>query len=126
MADPLEGARYVLLTTTRRNGETVSTPFGALHRDGRVYCYTMARSGKVKRIRRTPRVTIAPCTRRGTPTGAVVQARARVLTGDAAAPIAAAFDALWTRQFGVIWRVSSAIERLRRVERVVIEISPDR
>lgn len=120
----LRNSRYVLLTTSRRDGSAVATPFGALHLDGKIYCYTMARSGKVKRIRREPHVEVAPCTQRGAPTGAAVPARARVLKGADAERIASAFNALWTRQFGLLWWVGSRIERLRGLRRAVIEIFP--
>lgn len=118
----LESARYVLLTTFRRNGVGVPTPFGALHRDGKVFCFTFARSGKVKRIRREPRVEVAPCTQRGALLAPAVPGRARILEGAEAAEIAAAFDELWVRQFGLMWRIGKAIERLRRMRRVAIEI----
>lgn len=119
---PLATARYVLLTTFRRSGAGVPTPFGALHRDGKLYCFTDARSGKVKRIRREPRVEVAPCTQRGAPLAPAVSGRARILEGAEAAEIASAFDELWTGQFGIMWHVGKAIERLRRMERAAIEI----
>jgi PPOX class probable F420-dependent enzyme len=100
----------------------VPTPFGALHRDGKVFCFTDARSGKIKRIRHEPRVELAPCTRRGAPLAPAVSGRARILEGAEAADIAAAFDELWTRQFGLMWRVGKGIERLRRMKRAAIEI----
>lgn len=118
----LESARYVLLTTFRRSGVGVPTPFGALHRDGKVFCFTDARSGKVKRIRREPRVEVAPCTQRGALLAPPVAGRARILEGPEAAEIAAAFDELWTRQFGLVWRIGRAIERLRKMHRAAIEI----
>jgi len=96
----LEGARYVLLTSYRRSGAGVPTPFGALFREGKVYCFIDARSGKVKRIRRQPRVEVAPCTQRGAPTGPSVAGQARVLEGAEADELAAAFDDLRRRQWG--------------------------
>jgi PPOX class probable F420-dependent enzyme len=120
----LNDARYVALTSFRRTGAGVSTPFGALHRQGKIYCFTDARSGKVKRIRRDPRVEVAPCTRSGASTGPTVSGRARVLDGSEAQEMATAFNELWTRQFGLTWRIGSLVERLRRIERVVIEIEP--
>ncbi len=118
----LAGARYVLLTTFRRSGAPVATPFGALHRAGALYCFTDARSGKVKRIRREPRVEVAPCTQRGEPLAPLVPGLARILVGPEAAAIGAAFNELWTRQFGLMWRIGKAIERLRGMKRAAIEI----
>ena len=120
----LEGARYVLLTTYRRSGAGVPTPFGALFRQGKVYCFTDARSGKVKRIRRQPRVEVAPCTQRGAPTGPSLPGQARVLEGAEADEFAAAFHDLWRRQWGLVWRIGSLIEQLRGTRRVVIEVAP--
>ena len=114
----------MLLTSFRRNGAGVSTPFGPMRRDGMLYCFTDARSGKVKRIRRDDRVELAPCSQRGQVLGQTVAARARVLAGDEGARMAAAFDAFWTKQFGLFWRVGRAVERLRGLKRVVIEIAP--
>ncbi|MCT2588123.1 PPOX class F420-dependent oxidoreductase [Actinophytocola gossypii] len=78
----LAGAKYILLTTFRRDGTPVATPVWHAVRDGIVYTSTIASLGKVKRIRRDPHVTIAPCTIRGRPTGPAQPARARILSGE--------------------------------------------
>jgi uncharacterized protein len=49
---------------------------------GALYAWTGEGTGKVKRIRNEPRVTVAASTGRGTPTGATYAARARLLFGD--------------------------------------------
>jgi PPOX class probable F420-dependent enzyme len=123
--EALGQGRYVLLTSFRRSGAGVATPFGAMRRDGRLYCYTRSTSGKVKRIRRNPSVTLAPCTIRGKPTGPAVPARARVLPDDEATPLAVAFDELWSRQDGLLWQIGKRVERWRGVTRTVIEITPE-
>ena len=120
----LEGARYVRLTSYRRNGTAVHTPFGPMFRDGKVYCFTNAASGKVKRVRREPKVELAPCTRRGETTGPSVEGRARVLAGAEGEALAAAFQEHWLRQYGLIWRIGRFVERLRGTRRVVIEVAP--
>lgn len=124
MSASLHDARYVLMRSFRRDGTAVATPFGPMHRDGKIYCYTNARSGKVKRIRRDTRVEVATCTQRGQITGPIVEGRARLLSGAERAAQAKAFDELWLKQFGLMWRIGRAIERLRGVERAVIEITP--
>jgi PPOX class probable F420-dependent enzyme len=59
-------ARYVSLTTFRRSGEAVATPVWiAPLGDGRAGFTTDAASGKVKRIRHTPGVTLQECDMRG-------------------------------------------------------------
>jgi PPOX class probable F420-dependent enzyme len=59
-------ARYVSLTTFRRSGEAVPVPVWiAPLGDGRVGFTTDASSGKVKRMRNNPEVTLQECSMRG-------------------------------------------------------------
>lgn len=62
----LDGARYVALTTFRRDGTPVVTPVWTVRHRGGWACTTGATSGKVKRLRRTDRVEVAPCSVGGT------------------------------------------------------------
>jgi uncharacterized protein len=62
---PLADARFVSLTTFRRSGEAVSTPVWVGRDGGALVVLTPADSGKVKRLRRDPRVEIRPCGRFG-------------------------------------------------------------
>lgn len=75
----LEGHRYANLTTYRRSGEGVSTPVWFALVDGNAYVFTGLESGKVKRIRNDPRVTLAPSDVRGRVKGASVEAGARIM-----------------------------------------------
>jgi uncharacterized protein len=58
-------ARYISLTTFRRNGTGVATPVWFAEEDGRLYIWTNSGSWKVKRLRNDPRVTVAVCDVRG-------------------------------------------------------------
>ncbi|HAP78496.1 MAG TPA: PPOX class F420-dependent oxidoreductase [Acidimicrobiaceae bacterium] len=81
---------YVLLTTFRRNGDAVPTPVWIVGLpDGSAGFTTELDSGKVKRIRNNPKVTLQPCDMRGKVKegSAVVEATAEVLVGEAAHPI---------------------------------------
>lgn len=80
----LEKERYVSLETFRRDGAGVRTPIWFAERGGVLYVYTLAGSGKVKRIRNNPLVRIAPCNARGTVHGEWVDARARIVVGEEA------------------------------------------
>ncbi|CAA9407759.1 MAG: hypothetical protein AVDCRST_MAG75-2546 [uncultured Propionibacteriaceae bacterium] len=61
----LADERFISLTTFRRSGKAVSTPVW-VGRDGEaLVVLTPAHSGKVKRLRRDPRVEIRPCGRFG-------------------------------------------------------------
>lgn len=71
--------KRTLLATFRRNGVAVATPVWAAESDGRFYVRSERASGKVKRLRNDPRVLVAPCTVRGKPLGAPLEATASVV-----------------------------------------------
>lgn len=70
---------YYALRTFRADGSPVLTPIWLAPQGGCLYGYTPARSWKVARIRRDPRVEIAPSDFDGVPNGAWHRGRARVL-----------------------------------------------
>ena len=74
--------RYLNLATFRRDGAEVKTPVWFAEAEGRLYVFTAGESGKVKRLRNSSRVRIAPCDVRGRVRGAWQDATARVV-GDA-------------------------------------------
>ena len=79
-AAALAGKKYLALETYRKNGTGVRTPvWFATAPDGELYVYTIADSGKAKRIRRSGVVKIAPCDVRGKPTGEWLDARAEIV-----------------------------------------------
>jgi uncharacterized protein len=76
----LTGARYISLTTRRRDGSLVSTPVWVVSDDGRrLLVWTGASAGKVKRIRRDPRVFVAKSNYRGRERGPRLEGRARIV-----------------------------------------------
>jgi uncharacterized protein len=77
--DEIAGCKRTLLVTYRRDGTPVPTPVWAAEADGLLYVRSERASGKAKRLRRDPRMLIAPCTVRGRPLGAPLEASARVL-----------------------------------------------
>ena len=79
--EQLAAARRVLLVTHRRDGRAVPTPVWAARAGDCLYVRTERASGKVKRLRREPRLLVAPCTVRGVPLGAPLQARAEIVEG---------------------------------------------
>lgn len=78
----IASARRTLVVTYRRDGIAVPTPVWAAEADGALYVRSERASGKVKRLRNDPRVLLAPCTVRGRPLGAPLEARARVLAAE--------------------------------------------
>jgi len=75
--------RYVSLKTFRTNGAAVATPVWFVESHGTMYIGTGAATGKVKRIRHSGRVTLAPCTARGQVLGPPVEGEARILSDQA-------------------------------------------
>ena len=80
--EEIAACKRALVVTYRRDGTPVPTPVWAAEADGRFYVRTERAAGKVKRLRRDPRLLVAPCTVRGKPLGAPFEARARVLDAD--------------------------------------------
>jgi PPOX class probable F420-dependent enzyme len=70
----LPQSAYVSLTTFRRSGAPVATPVWAAPEGDSLVVWTRADSGKVKRLRHTERVTVAPCDVRGRVLGPAVEA----------------------------------------------------
>lgn len=77
--DTLEDHSYLSLTTYRKSGERVSTPVWFARAGDALYVFTDVESGKVKRIRNDPRVSLAPCDMRGRVRGGSIEAAARAL-----------------------------------------------
>ena len=87
VAAPLFRGRYLSVTSYKRDGRGVATPVWFVQRDGTLLVQTDAASGKVKRVRRDPRVQVAVCTASGRLRGEQVLAMAEILpeSGTAAA-----------------------------------------
>ena len=101
--DVLGAAQYALLTTFRKDGTPVPTPVWVVRIGDELRVWTIRDSGKVKRIRRTGRAKIAPCTLRGNPLGQSVDATARMLPNSEAPAVLNAlaskygFRGWWTK-----------------------------
>jgi PPOX class probable F420-dependent enzyme len=116
---PLRTSGFALLTTFRRNGEGVGTPVGISLLNGKAYFTTWITSGKAKRLRNNPRVTLAPCTRSGEVLGPTVTGRARRLEG-------AEFQQI-NRQLGnpiLRWLWLLSYKLIYRAEAVIYEVTP--
>jgi PPOX class probable F420-dependent enzyme len=71
--------QYLNLETYRKNGQAMRTPVWFAEDQGVLYVHTVKNSGKVKRIRSSARVRVAPCDRVGAVKGEWVEGEARVL-----------------------------------------------
>ena len=107
----LAGAKYMSLATFRKDGREVRTPVWFAESDQGVVLFTNRGSGKVKRMRREPRVRVAPCTASGTVTGEWAEGRVRFLEGEEGR---AAWRAIkkkyWLARLPIWWRSSAYIE----------------
>ncbi len=112
--------RAVVLTTFRRDGTAVATPVWPVAVGDRLYVVTGSAAAKLKRIRHTPGVALAPSTQRGKALGPSVDGRARILDQQEGAPFARA----QLRKYRVMARSFRLMDRLRGEHEVVIEIGP--
>jgi hypothetical protein len=75
----IRGQKYISLKTFRKNGAAVATPVWFGEQNEKLYVMTRSISGKYKRIRNNPSVSVAPCNIRGVVTGVETAAVARLL-----------------------------------------------
>jgi PPOX class probable F420-dependent enzyme len=110
--EQLGAEKYALLTTFRRDGRGVPTPLWVVPDGAGVAFWTPAGTGKVKRIRNSGRVTVAPCDVRGNVKGEAIEAHARI--GDLADRRRVG-EGL-KRKYGVLGRLTLLGSKLRRGE----------
>jgi PPOX class probable F420-dependent enzyme len=77
--EELGNARYALVTTFRKDGRAVPTPVWVVPDGDALAIWSYVGAGKVKRIRRSPRVLIGVCDLRGKPLGDQVPGNAAIL-----------------------------------------------
>ena len=127
MVDAIFGnARYVALTTYRRDGRPVTTPVWAAPLYSRLYLVTAKNMGKVRRVAATSRVRFAPCNVSGRRIlGEWQEGTARIVPDHALRD-----EALAALQHKYGWQMSLAalVSRLRGTynDRVVLELTPSR
>ena len=127
-APPAIPGKYLSLTSFRRDGTGVATPVWFVETGGRLRVETDAASYKVRRIRRDPRVTIAPCTATGRLRGIPVPASAELLPDAEVVPVERLMahkyrvDLLFIKPFRTLQR---ALHRNRpRETPVILELTP--
>ena len=106
--DDIAGSEYILLTTFTKDGRPKPTAIWAAPDGDGLIVITQASSWKVKRIRNTPRVTIATCDMRGNVKSEAVEATAVINTSRTKD----AYDAIG-RRYGVIGKTFNFFSKLR-------------
>jgi PPOX class probable F420-dependent enzyme len=102
-------AQYILLTTFTKDGRPKPTPVWAASDGDRLLVISEAKAWKVKRIRSTPRVTLAVCDIRGRPKSEAIEATAAILDKS---QTGAVYDAIG-REYGLVGRVFNLFSKLR-------------
>jgi PPOX class probable F420-dependent enzyme len=96
--DEIAKSKYVLLTTFTKDGRPKPTAIWHTPDGDRLLMMTEDDSWKVKRIRNTPRVTLAVCDIRGNPKSEAIEAVARVLDKSEALAIVRGV----TKRYGIL------------------------
>lgn len=93
----LQKAKYIALTTFRKDGRAVTTPVWLAFEGDAIVAFTEVTSGKVKRLRNSDRVLVARCDGRGRMESEAVEAKATLTD---AAGTARILDAI-KRRYGI-------------------------
>jgi len=102
-------AKYVLLTTFTKDGRPKPTPIWAAPDGDRLLVITEKDAWKVKRIRNTSRVTLAPCDMKGNVKGEAVEAVATILDPSQTEKVYQAIG----KRYGIVGKVFNLFSKLR-------------
>jgi len=109
-ATELGAEKYLSLTTYKKDGTPVASPLSAVPDGEAIALWTVTDSWKVKRIRRNPEATVAPCDFRGRLTGEAVPGRAEIMSPEGTERV----RDLIRRKYGLIGRVTVWLSLRRR------------
>jgi hypothetical protein len=121
-SSPTPQGTYVSLITFRRDGREVATPVWFTETGGRLYVYTLADTGKMKRLAHTQRVRLAECSMRGEVKGAWMEGHAAILEHPG---VIATAMAAFGRKYGWQFRLATLMSWLsgKLAKRRVVEIT---
>jgi uncharacterized protein len=122
----LSDARYLSLTTFKRDGTPVACPVWVVSDDGRrLLVATGAQTGKAKRLRHSPRVLVAPATATGNLRGEQIEARGRLLAaaeGDLVTSLIRRKYGAWVPIIQAVYWIGRVVKRQPRPDPAFIEI----
>jgi uncharacterized protein len=116
--DTLAHSSYAMVTTFRKDGRAVGTPVWIVPYQNGLGIWTVSTFGKVKRIRRDPRVTVATCDVRGNNVGHATEGRASILDDAGTEGVRGAIR----RKYGFMGRIVLWGSRIRRGRRGTVGI----
>lgn len=111
-ADALGREKYVRLTTFRKDGTPVATPVWLAQDGDALVVISNANTGKIKRLRHTSRVLVAPCDARGRLKEGGTDVEAVATLDESAAGIDKVVAAI-KRRYGFMYTVAGLVNRLR-------------
>jgi PPOX class probable F420-dependent enzyme len=113
------------LITFRRDGTPVSTPVSIAVDGDRAVFRSFSKAGKTRRLRRDPRVEVAPSTFRGRQTGPAIRGTARLLDGDDDRRAARLLRRKHPLLHGVLVPLTHRIGRAKYGRTIHFELTPD-
>ena len=119
---PLVKQWAVLLTTYKRDGTPVGTAVNIVVEGDHAYFRTWDTAWKLSRIRNNPEVELAPSTALGRPTSLALQARARVLEGEASTHAGRLLARKYPAMHGLLVPL---VHRLRGNKTMHVELIPN-
>lgn len=117
--DRLSRARYLSVTTYRRDGTPVATPVWVVSEGGYLQVVSDRDSGKVKRLRNNPAVALAPCSFSGELRGDEVPGTATIVDDP---ELLERVRQLVAGRYGLIGKLSIGWSRFRERDSVVLAI----
>lgn len=119
----LKGQEFMSLTTFRKNGQAVPTPVWFAESDGKLYVKTNPTSGKIKRIRNNPAVTVAACKYNGQILGPSVEAKANILPPEKHAEAEQVLNHKygWKKR---LFELTAVLRRAKEKQGTFLEITP--
>jgi PPOX class probable F420-dependent enzyme len=119
MFEQLSRQQYLNIETFRKSGLGVKTPVWFVQDGETVFIRTIANSGKVKRIRHTGQVNIAPCKADGTLLGDWAPATAREVVDQM---IDRKVDRMLDKKYGLMKKLFGLVSTLQGRKNTVLEV----
>jgi len=118
-----DGENVISIETYRKNGQAVRTPVWFLKEGGILIVHTGGDSGKIKRMRRNPKVRVAPSTFRGEPKADYIDAHAEL---DSDPERVEKYYNLIYKKYGLMGSFTKFIQRFSRskAKDIIVRISP--
>ncbi len=122
----IAGSSFVSLGTYRKSGALVATPVWIAPDGADLVVTTEIATGKVKRLRRNPAVSLRPCSRMGHVDADAITVMATAQFDDDPHAGSAALAAKYGLQYRLILGLERLVRRVQRKpgQRVILRISP--